>query len=769
MMMPVNGDPVPWEQVFHGLAVPLSLIDTHGRQVACNAAYAEFLGYGADEVTDIDVGRITRDEDQPWTRNYLMRLVRGEIDDFETDKVYVRKDGSEVTARLTAHALRDEFGECVLLVGALSPTSGRAARSDPQRVNRLLEFTGDTLTLLDIDGNVIETKGLHTPLLGYPTAFWQDRNIVDVVAPHDVERLLTLREQVVAEPDAQVETEIEIQASDGAAQTLHLRAINCLDDPDLRGIVVVTRNITEQRELLAELSRGRETAEAVVDAQTRLLATVSHELRNPLHAVSGMAELLAQEELPPRVAQLADSLVRQISGLAHVTQDLLDAARLDAGKVEIDAVPVEVAGLVDDVVGLGRAAAGDRPVDVSHRIAHGVPDVVIADGNRLRQVLGNLVGNAVKFTERGTVQLVVRPDGEHALTFSVIDTGVGIPPEEQVAVLEPFTVGSTAGNQRGAGLGLSIVQRLVLAMNGRVTLTSTLGAGTRFDVRLPLVAAERADVEHVDRALPQGLRVLVVEDNPVNQQLATSQLERLGLHPIVVGTGEDGLEYLTGPDGVGVDVVLMDHQLPGISGIETTQRVRELDAPIRSLPIIGLSASGSASDRDGFVSAGMNDFLPKPASLDDLRTAIARAVHGENVGSGDGSVEPGAPAPSDGRSLVESALDVGVLAQLATELGGDEIVTNLVQTFLGELDDRAAVILSGLSDDPVAARRGAHTLKSSARLLGAGPLADACAELERRDGTTATGAGSTSSSDVAALCEATRSALERWLGRAQGA
>ncbi len=351
---------------------------------------------------------------------------------------------------------------------------------------------------------------------------------------------------------------------------------------------------------------------------------MSHELRNPLHAVQGLAELLAEEDLPAAAADLAETLRRQLSGLTQVTQDLLDAARIDAGKIVFDPEPTNLSALLNDVAAVGRSSAADKAVAVSARVEGDVPGWVLVDGARLRQLLSNLVGNTVKFTRAGTVELVVRRADEGMLNLSVIDTGIGIPADERDTVLEPFQVASTGGAERGAGLGLSIVHRLVQAMDGRLTMTSEVGRGTRFDVRLDLEPCDAVVAER-SAELPSGLRILVVEDNPVNQQLARSQLTRLGLVPIVVGAGEEAIELLDDDSGPSIDVVLMDHQLPGISGIETTRQIRERSDANASLPVIGLSASASRADADAFLAAGMNDFLAKPASLADLAGALACA------------------------------------------------------------------------------------------------------------------------------------------------
>lgn len=742
---------MPWRSMFDVAPVALSIVDTNGRIVAWNEACADLLGYPHDALGSLDVGRITRPEDQGWTSRYLLRLLGGEIDRFETDKMFVRKDGSEVLARLVCRAVVDEAGHCTHLVSATLPITDQPDDESATVAERLLQFGVENVTLIDADGLIRLTKGRRHEVQGYPTTFWRDRRVADILAPGEWERLEDVRAAMAAGPGATADVDVEIVTADGEIRTIATHVINCLDDPVLHGVVAVTRDVTDERAVLAELARRGRTAEEVVDARNRLLATVSHELRNPLHAVQGIAELLAGEPLPDRAAELARSLVRQITGLTRVTEDLLDAARLDAGTVTIEPVPTELAAVVGDVVDLGRAEVGDKPVAVTSRVAPGVPDWVHADPVRLRQVLTNLVGNAVKFTHRGSVQLVVRPDGPGSITFSVIDSGVGIPLTEQATILEPFAIGSTAGPERGAGLGLSIVHRLVEAMGGRMTFTSTVGEGTRFDVTLPLTACAPALPARAPAPLA-GVRVLVVEDNPVNQELARRQLDRLGMDATIVGSGEDGFARLTAPGRDGFDVVLMDLRLPGWSGIETTERIRSLEGPLGRLPIVGVSASSGADDRDRCREAGMDDLVTKPATLDDLAGAIGRVLGTDVSGPATASGLASAGTTDADADVQDAAdLDGGVLDQLAAELGDDAVVERLVATFLDELDSR---VEATVDPDDTVVRRAAHTLQSSARLLGATRLADRCRAVEH---------GVAEGVEIVELAARARALLADWL------
>ena len=723
----MNDPDIPWDAAFQHAPVALSLVDVHGRQLAGNTAYLELLGFPAGSTGPDNIGAVTREEDRSWTASYLTRLVNGDLDQFVTHKIFRRADGSELRAQLTTRALRDEDDRCYALIGTLVPVT-ESQRVEDARLQHMMEFSLSTFTVVDEAGIVVESSGRYQPILGYPPEFWETRTIMDLLVPEEVERVIAFREQVLASPRERLTIEVQVRAADGSIHDIAVQAVNLLDD-DVGGVILTSQNITGQRQLVNELSLRSSTAEAVAKAQTDLLATVSHELRNPLHAIQGLAELLAAEQLPPRAAELAATLASQLSGLAGVTQDLLDTARLDSGTVKLDPVPTDLPALVTEVCEYGVAMAGDRALIVRCTFAPQTPAWVLVDAARLKQILRNLVGNAIKFTKVGSVTIEVRAALPSGVQFSVADTGVGIPADEIDGVMRPFQTGSTGGDSRGAGLGLAIVQRLVSAMRGTLTLTSVLGSGTTFNIVLPLALADAPAPRRPAAEHQSNVSVLVVEDNPVNQQLARSQLARLGMSAVIVGSGEEALELLGTADCPRFDVVLMDHQLPGIDGVETTRRIRTLAETVAALPVIGLTASASAAHRESFLDAGMDGFLAKPATMDDIRTAIHEVLAADWVRPAAAAIAAAALTPE--RATATATVQTAVLAKLAGELGDRTIVVELVTSFLGELPKRGTAITAALDNgDSAAAGRAAHTLKSSARLLGADALADVCQEIE---------------------------------------
>lgn len=742
-----------WKRAFEAAPVALSLIDPFGRQIAGNIAYAELLGFEPAELAHVDVGTITLAEDQMWTASYLTRLVSGDLDQFTTHKTYRRKNGEELIARMAAVPIRDDDGKCVALLAALERVSSAEKLSDA-KVRSLLSLTTSAVAIIDRTGRIIEASGRYRSLLGYPTTYWDNRMAIDLLDADDVEAATAMVAQVIGSPGSVHVGELRVRAADGSARTLLIEAVNALDDPELEGVVLTAVDVTDQRAMVADLTERQATAEAVAQARTNLLGTVSHELRNPLHAVLGLAELLTAEQLPPHAAEMAATLAQQLSGLTAVTEDLLDTARIDSGSITLTVAPVELRSLVEEVVVHGRMMAGDRALAVAGSVAAEAPRVVLADGGRLRQILRNLVGNAVKFTVSGSVVIDVRPRADGALVFSVIDTGPGIAEHDQTRVLEAFQTGSTAGRAHGAGLGLAIVQRLVSAMHGTLELASREGQGTTIRVVLDLPRAEvpigdatpaRASAGASNVA---GMRVLVVEDNAVNQHLARSQLAHLGAVATIVGSGEEALELIQRSPTDAFEVILMDVQLPGIDGAETTRRIRMMDPPRCDIRIMGLTASATVTARARFVDVGMDGFVSKPASLDDIRAAIS----GGGVGTARNPAHPTAAALTARGEMV----NVERLTTLSDEFGDETVVIELVEAFLGELTRRVGAIGVALaSGDRVAAKRGGHALGVSAAMLGADDLAQFCRNLEAD---VADGAAS-----VERIAEATRSELNAWL------
>lgn len=725
-----------WRAVFEGAPIAISVMSPDGRFMAGNARYMDLLGYTTDEAAQLTVDEVTLPDDRLWTRSYLSRLIDGEIDEYTTDKVCVRKDGTHLRLRLSATALRRD-GACIAIVGFLLPHTDRRPLGDSW-FRKVIENVNDTISLVDAEGRVLETSGRYRRVMGYPSEFWEDRSLFDVMLPEEAGRVLAMREEILANPGRLVHTTIRMRNADNGVEVLDVHAANLLADPEIGGILLTTRNITAERALVEQLSRSRDEAIAEAELRSRMVATVSHELRNPLHALQGMSELLATSDLPAEARQMAATLHRQLRDLTRVADDLLTTTRLELGSMALELSAVDLRGLCEDVLVIASASLRSG-VAIRMDVGDEVPDEVVTDPVRLRQVLANLVGNAVKFTESGAVTLSMALPQPGRLNISVSDTGRGIPSDELAGVFEPFRTATTAGGAAGAGLGLSIVQRIVGLLGGTIEAVSIAGGGSTFVVWLPLGdAAPRPSVATaspltVATGLPPGLGVLVIEDDPVNQQLARAQLRSLGVDSVIVGTGEEGVAHLASPAGADTDIVLMDYHLPGIDGVEAARRIRAAEAGTqRRVAIIGVTASTSLGDRASARAAGMDDRIPKPAGLDDLRDAIARVVAERGIASPD----TGAPRPAAAPVDEGDPVDPRVLAVLVDELGDRAVVAGVVEAFLGELDLRVGHIITAVAaGDAPTAHHWVHTLSSSARMVGASRLAEMGGAVERGEAT----------------------------------
>ncbi len=386
------------------------------------------------------------------------------------------------------------------------------------------------------------------------------------------------------------------------------------------GTVSSFADITAPKALQAELLAAREAAEAASRGKDALLATVRHELRTPLHALIGLLDYLGEDGLAAEARRRLALAQEAAAGMLSLVEDILRFSALQAGGEAPRPEPTDIRAMVEGVRGLlaGRAAA--QGLALSAEVAPTVPQAVHTDGPRLRQVLLNLVGNALKFTPAGSIAITARRE-EDGLVIEVADTGTGIPAEAQARIFEPFMTAGEADGRRhgGSGLGLAISRSLVRAMGGEITLDSTPGAGSRFRIHLPQASAADATTEVGPPVLRlAGLRVLVVDDQALNREVARLHLTALGAE---VGLAADGPAAIAAAPGF--DVVLMDLDMPGMDGFTAAQAIRAADA---RACILALTAHAGEAYRQRAAEAGLAGVVTKPVTAAQLGAAIAGAL-----------------------------------------------------------------------------------------------------------------------------------------------
>lgn len=600
-----------------------------------------------------------------------------------------------------------------------------ALRESEARFRALVQAAGSAILVLDRDGSVLESNRAAERF--YSFRFQRG----DPVSP---EFLALLRFAGDPLQDDSPTSEITLRTLDGDERTLIWTASPFADDEGLAsGVVAIGQDITARKHLEQELVRARQQAESASQAKSDFLAMMSHELRSPMTGVLGAMGLLLQTALDPEQAQYVRIAHDSAQALLAILNDILDMAKLEAGKIAIESVSFDPAQLISDVVQLMATPAEHKGIALVAQVDAGVLPLLQGDPARIRQVLLNLVSNAIKFTDQGSVTVEAFhesatevEDSGGLLRIVVTDTGIGIPPEIQPRLFARFIQADSSISRTygGTGLGLAICRQLCELMGGEIGLQSTPGAGSVFwfTVRctvgdaLPATVAPSGEAGLAAAALIPKLHILVADDSPVNQTIIKAILSRAG-HTITFAS--NGREAVEAAMQTRFDLILMDIQMPEMSGISATRAIRALPSLQAQTPIIALTANALWEQRDEYLAAGMDDYVSKPFTEESLLGAISR-VFTRTDSSGAGEIEAAdGVAAGNGEWRDISLFDEARLQAIRDCANADGfrlLLEQLAEALTGGI---AALRTAHREGDSDQIRKLAHRLKGEAGTFGA--------------------------------------------------
>jgi PAS domain S-box-containing protein len=489
----------------------------------------------------------------------------------------------------------------------------------------VVEDGSDVIFIVDYEGNIYYANGSVYGTLGYRSKILVGKNFFEFILPESVDKLkLKFRQSQKRAYTEKVE--LQFRCADKSYRFLEFNAINLKHRDDLHGFILDCRDITQRKQDAEELVRLQK-------AKEQFLANISHEIRTPINGIAGMASLLSQNPSPDERETYLNAIKHSAENLKVIINDILDLAAIESGKLKFEKIGFNLKDLVPSLISTFAYQAKEKKLKLEYSIDEKLNRILLGDPVRLNQILINLINNAVKFTHRGSIHVaceVERLQKDRCwIRIEVSDTGVGIPEEKLATIFESFSQADESVTRRygGSGLGLTIVKQLVELQDGKITVRSQENKGSTFIVLIPYEAGVARSINKAskkaslppNRSLASELHVLLVEDNDINRLYAKSILKTWDCHTDIAENGEVALEKVKNNH---YDIILMDVQMPVMDGYEATKAIRLMDGGKSLVPIVALTANATKKDVELCLAAGMNDYLAKPFTPDDLQRKI---------------------------------------------------------------------------------------------------------------------------------------------------
>jgi len=725
----------------------LIILDSRTRIVAANKLSVSLL----------DVPEVLVKPGSPFSEFVRFAAERGDYGEGDIDAHYERvmdllnhRKPYELTRRRPDGVILEINGEPIIGGGYVTRfrdvTAAKQAEADladatqsSQRFKRFFELSQEMMGIADQDGRMHTMNNAWTKQLGWTKEELGAKPFIEFVSADDMASVKTVLNELVAGKNA-ADFSVRFTCKTGKERWLEWHVA-----PDSDGqLFCVVHDVDEAQQHQQELEQARAAAEAAANSKADFLATMSHEIRTPINGVIGMANLLLDTDLEAEQRQYTKSVIDSGVALLAIIDDILDISKMEAGKLEIDEQDIEIDKIIRSAMDVMTPPAMEKRLELKTFVAPEIAKSLRGDAGKIRQILLNLLGNAIKFTDSGTVSVRVTIDNEdnmhQNLRFEVNDTGIGISEAAHPNLFKRYSQAETSTSYKygGTGLGLSISKQLVEMMGGEVGFDSELNVGSTFWFIAPLSLLEAAKIagseriagiqvsatapdggsgdnqsgssDKADVAKRDSLRVLLVEDNAVNQMLAMAILKKAG-HRVDLAT--DGIEAVEAASNNLYDVVLMDIQMPNMDGLEATRRIRAMgDQKLANVHIVAITANALLGDRETCLSAGMNDYLPKPIDQKRLLGAL------EQLSSGASEEPEHDDANNDWKAIIDEA----AFGNLEETVGSKAIADMVAITMASAPATMALIQAASAEGDLDKMHREAYDMGSTFGNLGAARL-----------------------------------------------
>ena len=718
-------------------------------EVYNNEQWYKQLGYQREEFdSDVDpFDHLLHPDDKKGVSEKLQDLSIGNSDIYESEFRLKAKDGSWKWILAKGKVIqRNGIGEADRFVGVhLDITERKKAektiKEAGDRLQTIIDGVHSLVFIKDTEGQHVLVNSFFEESFGIKREAVIGKTDLDLFSKDVAEEIMAIDARIMR--NKRPETfEMTIPHQDDSFR-IHLTEKFPLFDQQgtVYGLCGLATDITHQKEIEKELQIAKQDAEAATKAKSDFLANMSHEIRTPMNAIMGMTHLALETDLTPKQEDYLKKTYNSATSLLGLINDILDFSKIEAGKMDMESVDFHLDDVLNNVSTLITIKAEEQGLDLIFQTSDSIPRFLIGDSLRLGQILINLANNAVKFTAKGSVtietSLIEESPEKYTLQFAVKDTGIGLTKEQIGKLFKSFSQADSSTTRKfgGTGLGLTISKRLVELMNGKIWVESEPDQGSSFiftaefghgnEAKLKVRSSQKGFDQERLKSI-QGARILLVEDNEINQQVAQEILEKAGF---VIDIAEDGRQGIVAVQKKTYDLVLMDIQMPIMDGYEATKAIRK-NPKFNDLPILAMSANAMTQDRDESMAAGMNDHVAKPIELQQLFAALLKWIK-----PGDREVNPGIRQKALGNEekieLPDKLPGIDMKTGLRRVGGNKKLYRNLLIKFHRDNQDITEQIQKALKEkDNELAQRLAHTVKGVAGNIGAGDVQKAAEVVE---------------------------------------